>query len=220
MLKRSWVSVSCGIGFPFLLSLPIFRVCWDSIMFTHWSWNPTPIVWVVPIKAALAFLALVETRLCGQVSKLKQKNEIHCRSREKTCPERRETGGQGGMRTTYLLPTFFPMVPGSWAAFKFVQEQSGTRYNPPARPVQLQRPSGRNILPPQPPPPRTPPHLNTKQHQCRTHSPFHAPPHPRLSSGLRRRPEEKQTWAVLQNNGRKTQTRRHFGSNKRAGGRR
>lgn len=75
-----------------------------------------------------------------------------------------------------------------------------------------------------PPPPTTTPNTPTLKHKTapvrnsRTHSPFHAPPHPRLR--LRRRPKEKQTWAVLQNNGRKTQTQRHFGSNKRAGGRR
>lgn len=41
-----------------------------------------------------------------------------------------------------------PLVPSCWAAFKFVQGQSGTRYNPPASPVQHQQHSGRNILPP------------------------------------------------------------------------
>lgn len=51
------------------------------------------------------------------------------------------------------------MVTSCWAAFKFVQGQSGTRYNPPASPVQHQQHSGRNILPP---------HLNTKYHQCGT----------------------------------------------------
>lgn len=61
-----------------------------------------------------------------------------------------------------LLPTF-SLVPGCWAAFKFVQGQSDAGYNPPASPVQHQQHSGRNILPP---------HLNTKHHQCGTVEPI------------------------------------------------
>lgn len=61
-----------------------------------------------------------------------------------------------------LLPTF-SLVPSCWAAFKFVQGQSGAGYNPPASPVQHQQHSGRNILPP---------HLNTKHHQCGTVEPI------------------------------------------------
>lgn len=65
--------------------------------------------------------------------------------------------------TKPLLYVHSPMVTSCLAAFKFVQGQSGTRYNPPASPVQHQRHSGRNILPP---------HLNTKYHQCGTVKPI------------------------------------------------
>lgn len=74
--------------------------------------------------------------------------------------------GKGGKdRFLYRLA---PKAPACWAAFIFVQGQSGTRYNPPASPVQHQRHCGRNIL--RPPP--APPHLNTKYHQCGTAEPI------------------------------------------------
>lgn len=58
---------------------------------------------------------------------------------------------KGGVKRRQTKPPLYlhsPMVPSCWAAFKFVQGQSGTRYNPPASPVQHQQHSGRNILPP------------------------------------------------------------------------
>lgn len=93
------------------------------------------------------FFALAETRLRGQVSNRRLKS---------TNTATRKPVQKEGLVAYNPLPTDFPpMATGCWAAFKFVQGQSGTRYNPPARPVQLQRRSGRNILP-------TPPHHRPK----------------------------------------------------------
>lgn len=66
-----------------------------------------------------------------------------------------------------------PEAPACWAAFIFVQGQSGTRYNPPASPVQHQRHCGRNILRhPLGPLPSTLKHKIPSVRNSRTHSPL------------------------------------------------
>lgn len=104
--------------------------------------------------------------------------------------EKRKEKSRGGERESKPpLYLHSPMVPSCWAAFKFVQGQSSTRYNPPASPVQHQQHSGRNILPP---------HLNTKYHQCGTVEPIllsNLSPPPLLSALQMQ--HENTTWVVV-----------------------
>lgn len=145
------IIVSCAAESDFH-SRHLRRHPWDRITLTHWCREPAPLGLIVPTKSEVTFFfALAETRLRGQVSN---------RGLKSTNTATRKPVQKEGWDAYNPLPTYFPpMATGCWAALKFVQGQSGTRYNPPARPVQLQLRSGRNILPT--PPYHRPKHPHT-----------------------------------------------------------